>query len=87
VIACLHNYCINERSLETSGEIDPVVEANITGRGTFEEASQQLAEYEAVLEDIPSFSGNREHMVKCIEQLGFEHIYLNKLILYNLQQL
>jgi hypothetical protein len=77
VIAHLHNYCINERILETGGAIDPVVDANITGHGTFEEASQQLAEYEAVLEDILSFSGNREHVVKRIEQLGLEKIYLN----------
>jgi hypothetical protein len=76
MIAHLHNYCINERILETGGAIDPFVEAN-TGRGTFEEASQQLAEYEAVLQDIPGFSGNREHMVKHIEQLGLESIYLN----------
>jgi hypothetical protein len=51
VIACLNNFCINERLLEAGEEIDPVIEANITGHRTFEESAAMLAEYEAVLEE------------------------------------
>jgi hypothetical protein len=76
VIARLHNFCINERLLEAGDEIDPVTEANITGRGTFEESAAMLAEYEAVLEDLPGYSGNREHMVKHIKKLGLARVTL-----------
>jgi DDE superfamily endonuclease len=76
VIARLHNYCIDERLLETGGTVDLVVEANITGHGTFEEALEQLAQYKAILENLPSFSGNREQMVQRIVNLGLEHSHL-----------
>jgi DDE superfamily endonuclease len=72
VIARLHNYCIDKRLLETGGTVDPVVEANITGCGMFEEASEQLAQYEALRENLPSFSGNREQMVQYTVNLGLE---------------
>jgi hypothetical protein len=68
----LHNFCINERILESDEHVDPVVEANGMGRGVFEEALVQLAKYEAVLEDLPGFSGNREQMAMRIEGLGLQ---------------
>jgi hypothetical protein len=57
VIGRLHSFYNNERLLESGDSVDPVVEANVTGRGMFQETSASLAEYEAVLEDLPGFSG------------------------------
>jgi hypothetical protein len=65
VIARLHNYCINESS------VDPVVEANVSGRGTFEDASEKPVEYKAVLGDSPGFSFQRNQMVMRIESLSY----------------
>jgi hypothetical protein len=62
--------------LESGDSVDPVVEANVTGRGTFQDTSASLAEYEAVLEELPGFSGNREQMVKRIESRGLERVNL-----------
>jgi DDE superfamily endonuclease len=78
VIAWLHNFCIlDERILERGGgNIDPVVEVNVTGKGTFEDLSEALAEYKAILEDLPGYSGNREQMVRRIEQQGLTRINL-----------
>jgi hypothetical protein len=76
VIGHLRNFCINERLLESGDSVDPVVGANVTGRGTFQETSASLAEYEAVLEDLPGFSSNREQTVKRIESLGLERVNL-----------
>jgi DDE superfamily endonuclease len=77
VIARLHNFCIDERKLERGGgNVNPVIEANVAGRGTFEDLSEALAKFEAILEDLPGYSGNREQMVRCIEQLGLTRIDL-----------
>jgi hypothetical protein len=84
VIARLHNFCIDERILETEGgNVDLVVEANVTGRGTFEDSSEALAEYEAIFEDLPGYySGNREQMVRRIEQLRLIELICNRKIIY-----
>jgi hypothetical protein len=77
VIAHLHNCCINECIIESKSSVDPVVEANVSGRGTFEDASEKLAEYKAVLEDSPGLSYQRDQMVMRIESLGLERVTLH----------
>jgi hypothetical protein len=71
VVGRLHNFCINERILETGDSLfDPVAEANVTGHEMFQEMAEKLAKYEALAKALPGQSGRREDMVQWILHLG-----------------
>jgi DDE superfamily endonuclease len=74
VIARLHNFCINKRILE-AGNIDPVVEANVTGQEIFQDTAEALAEYEALAKDLPGVSANHNDMTKRIENLDLAMLH------------
>jgi DDE superfamily endonuclease len=75
-VARLHNFCIDERIIEAReegiGEVDPVVEAHVDGRGSLEELAERLAhsQYENLAEGVAGFSANRDNMVLRIQALG-----------------
>jgi DDE superfamily endonuclease len=77
VIAHLHNYCINERILQGGDTpINPILEANVTGREMFQGTAKALAKYEAIAKDLPGVSANRVDMTKRIERLGLSRTKL-----------
>ena len=81
-VAILHNFCINERLEDAVGghdvDVDPVVESNTIDRGQENFVSQAAAELEAASNSFNGWSVNREQMVVRIENLGLEHIQLNR---------
>jgi DDE superfamily endonuclease len=70
-VARLHNFCINERILESGDNaIDPVAEANVTSREIFQDTAEAMAEYAALTEDLPGISAMHADMVNRIKYLG-----------------
>jgi DDE superfamily endonuclease len=74
VVARLHNFCVNERILEVGEDggtsVDPVVEANVSGREIFLDTAETLAKYEALAKVLPGVSSNHHDMTKRIKNLG-----------------
>lgn len=82
-IACIHNFCINERVLDPeAGHPDPAIEARIFGRTQCIEdiaLAAAAAEIEAGGEhEFNGWSANREQMVQTIENLGLERVQLTR---------
>jgi hypothetical protein len=76
-VARLHNFCINKRILESGNDaIDPVAEANVTGREIFQDTAEARAEYEALAKDLPGISAMRADMANCIKYLGLSRTKL-----------
>ena len=78
-IAHLHNYCINERIIDSeNAHPDPAVEARVVGRVNDHVISEAAAELEAASNEFNGMSFNREQMALVIENLGLERVQLRR---------